>query len=1455
MCGSNRVMWALVFSVTLACVCIAVGAEGIGFQADPGGPGGGAPAAASAPLRGGKVEVMVELVDSPAAKSYAAALEANAKLGQAEAVNRAAAVSRLQVNRIEAAQRTLLGSLTGGAIRAAVLYRVQRVYNGIAVQVDADRLDAIRELPGVKAVHALPISYATNACALPLLNVPSAWVARAGNTGEGVTIGIIDSGVDYLHTDFGGPGGGYAANDPTQIGDVPNFPGLKIAGGYDFAGEDYDAGSDDPAKRIPQPDPDPMDFMGHGTHVAGSAAGYGVNADGSTFAGPYDQTTPFAALKIGPGVAPRATIYALKVFGTEGSTGLVPAAVEWATDPNGDGDLSDHLDVVNISLGGPYHSPDFPDFVAENNAALAGVIVVHSAGNEGDEYYVLGGDAIRNISVAASVDSTDVLDGFHVNSPAEIAGTYVASRSMDFDWTRMPGPVTGNLAYPASQSSGCTAFDAGNAALLNGKIALLDWNGSCGSKVRVDTAAAAGAIGVLIVYTSTNLDITIAGDTQIPAMLIPSDVGAMLKANLGAGVNVSLGTEYLGTTKAVDTTRNDTLTSFTSRGPRLDDTLLKPDVTAPGQTIFSALTQSGSQGTSYNGTSMAAPIVAGSAAILRQLHPGWTVEEIKALLMNTATHDLFTGASSTPPRYGPSRVGAGRVDLEKASQANAIAYSADVPGAVSVSFGVVEVAGTAVLDRTIKVVNKGGAPVTYSIAYDLVTDTRGVDFVFPGGLSLDVPANGSATFQVRLTADARQMKHSRDATVSDTQANRKRHWLSEEAGYVTLTPGTGPVLRVPVYAAARAASTMSASPSPISFAAATGTVNLSLSGQGIDQGSSPPDDEKSLVTLFELQDMLADSSSNRIKHGALQYVGVTSDYQGTIAAGGGLADCIVEFAIAAYGDWGSPNLLDTRVFIDSNRDGTDDYVVYQGWLKGTEGSRGLTDVFVTWPCPLPSGDCGGWRYINGADGAWYNTVLFNTNVLFLPVRAGDIGLTGSSRFYYVVQSSVQDPATGDLQVVKSRRLTYDPAHPGFSFYGTNRLPYYYYDKDGNTVAASYNQANFTSLGSSGILLLHHHNKAGSRAQAILVTGSTDLAVAMDARPDPADADTKLTYAVTVTNNGPFTATNVLLTDTLPTGVSFVSVSATQGTWTRSGNTVTAKLGTLAPGATATVTIIVKGTDGGSITNRATVSATQSDPNTANNSASKTTTITGIADLTLSKTHSADPIAAGQHLTYMLAVTNRGPSTAKAVTVTDVLPTGVSFVSVQAGQGTATHTGGVVTANLGSLPPGGSATVDIVVKPTTPGVITNVATVVAAEKDPDLTDNTVSLDTTVTAAPEVDLSGAWAKISKSCKGSGAKIKCTLKTTLTVKNTGKKAAPAANIRIYLSADAKYDTGDTLLKEGAIGQIAANKSVNYSIPLKLAQGVSPKGKYLICLLDFDDRIAETNEDNNTVVSKKLK
>ena len=125
-------------------------------------------------------------------------------------------------------------------------------------------------------------------------------------------------------------------------------------------------------------------------------------------------------MRVAPGMAPKASLYALKVFGCEGSTNAVIPALDWSLDPNGDGDFSDHLDIVNLSLGSDYGVVDDPENAVIDELAANGVLPVMSAGNNGDLTDTGGspGNAIRSLAVASSVDEYQLRDGLKVNTPA-----------------------------------------------------------------------------------------------------------------------------------------------------------------------------------------------------------------------------------------------------------------------------------------------------------------------------------------------------------------------------------------------------------------------------------------------------------------------------------------------------------------------------------------------------------------------------------------------------------------------------------------------------------------------------------------------------------------------------------------------------------------------------------------------------------------------------------------------------------------------------------------------------------------------------------------------------------------------------------------------------------------------------------------------------------------------------
>src|SRR5262245_38159585 len=168
----------------------------------------------------GAVQVFVEMVEEPAVMAWSRAVKSQSAQSRIQAVAAARTVARAQLSAIQRSQQRVGAALTGGPINGVEIYRVDRVLNGIALIVGADKIEEIRKIPGVKTVHPLELEYADTSTSVPFLGLPQLWngMPGIGNlTGAGLKIGIVDSGIDYQHANFGGTGklADYQANDRT----------------------------------------------------------------------------------------------------------------------------------------------------------------------------------------------------------------------------------------------------------------------------------------------------------------------------------------------------------------------------------------------------------------------------------------------------------------------------------------------------------------------------------------------------------------------------------------------------------------------------------------------------------------------------------------------------------------------------------------------------------------------------------------------------------------------------------------------------------------------------------------------------------------------------------------------------------------------------------------------------------------------------------------------------------------------------------------------------------------------------------------------------------------------------------------------------------------------------------------------------------------------------------------
>ena len=695
----------------------------------------------------GEALMIIELEGDPVAVQYAAQQETLRPMS-------VGGVERAMAS-LEAAQARLRPQLVDLGVQIVSSYTV--VLNGFQALVPLSQLNEIRALPGVKAVHRAPIHEPALGASVDLIGASDVW-ADLGYDGDGITIAVIDTGIDYTHAAFGGPGTplAYALNNPDVV-EANTFPTAKVIGGYDFAGTTYNADSSDPAYQpIPHPDDDPLDEYGHGTHVASIAAG-------------------LAGGDVMTGTAPGATLMALKVFGRDGSTSLTPDALEWAT--------LQYLytgkpEVINMSLGSNFGTGTDPSVLASNNAANVGIIVVASAGNAGNNAYITGspGSADRAISVAASTtgyvtgptiniaDTTYVTQTNIVYTPASFdanTGHYLETTSAPLAYVgNLEGAPNNQLCLAEADWSG-VADDA-----LEGKIALIQ-RGTCAFSDKVNNAAALGAVGTIIYNNAPGTFGGIGVPVVIPAAFIQMQDGMNLVPADGETVIVNAKDDVV--TVPDPYTPADSIATFSSRGPRGTDSFLKPEITAPGVGIYAADMGSGTAGVSMGGTSMAAPHIAGVAALMAQANPTWTPEEVKAAMMNTAV-DLVDG---TPiPRSG-----AGRVDAYRAVDTEVLAIGDE--DLVSLNYGVIFSRNDTVTRvKHVSVTNQGSMPIPqiYDVGWALQpgSNTAGAAMtVEPSQLKL--AAGESAMVTVTLMLD-----------LTETAAEFGE--LEEYYGFVTLDP-------------------------------------------------------------------------------------------------------------------------------------------------------------------------------------------------------------------------------------------------------------------------------------------------------------------------------------------------------------------------------------------------------------------------------------------------------------------------------------------------------------------------------------------------------------------------------------------------------------------------------------------------------------------------------------------
>jgi minor extracellular serine protease Vpr len=794
---------------------------------------------------------------------------------------------------------------------ATVLADFQVALNGLKVNVERGRVAQLAALPGVIAIRDVETFEMNNTKSVALIGAPAAWDGVAGFRGEGIKVGIIDTGIDYTHANFGGPGtvAAYAAANAADT-TAPNPAhfgpeAAKVKGGTDLVGDTYNAsaaaGSPD---LVPHPDPNPLDCNGHGSHVAGTAAGFGVLNDGATYSGTYTAATHTStAFRIGPGVAPKADIYGIRVFGCAGSTNVVAEAIEWAVDND--------LDVINMSLGSVFGTSGGASATAATNAAKAGVTVVASAGNNGAAQYITGspgsGDGV--ISVAAN----DANTGFATVTMALSTGQTIvginANGATFSDGTTLPVKVlkntNGSVSLGCKHPSGSLGADGTNEWVdVAGKV-VVTLRGTCARVARAVFGQKEGAAAVVMLNTDTGLppfegQITSNPDTgEQYTVTIPfiGVRGLVTTATSDAAKMVAADAGTATLTNSTQANANFTgFATFSSGGPRNGDSVLKPDITAPGVSTVSTQSGSGNGATIISGTSMAAPMVAGVAALTRQAHPGWRNADISAAIVNTGNPAQIGGAAP----YRTSRGGTGQVQPAASTKTQTVATGDK--GFTSLRFGFKELDANLSETKSVTLRNNGTTAATFGIA---ATNAAGSPHsIALGASSVTVPAGGTASVNVTLNVTA--------ATAGNAAAFR------EVAGLVTFTPNgssnSGVALRVPYYLVPRTLSNLNTKlDGKLNATTSTSTTATTTNEGGVIAGTAD-------FYAWGLED-------GKDKFGGptdLRAVGVQSFAFGTTADPNRR---LIVFAVNTWDRWSNAASSEYDIFIDVDNNGTDDFAV------------------------------------------------------------------------------------------------------------------------------------------------------------------------------------------------------------------------------------------------------------------------------------------------------------------------------------------------------------------------------------------------------------------------------------------------------------------------------------------------------------------------------------------------
>jgi len=653
------------------------------------------------------------------------------------------ASSRAYLARLARLQAAAVAQVRAAIPSATVQEHYSVILDGFAVSLPERKLPTLLRLKDVNKVYPSVGYLATDDSGPTVINA-AALEAASGDAGEGVKIGVVDTGVDPTNPFLSPKGFSYPPGFPK--GDK-KLTTPKVIVARVFPGPIRNALSN---KAFDNTEP-------HGTHVSGIAAG---DADTTAPAGPDHPST--AGLS---GVAPKAWIGNYRVFtiptplGDEADTPEIVAAFESA--------VADGMNVINFSGGGPQTDPaNDAMYEAVQNTVLAGVVPVIAAGNDREDFG-LGtagspGSAPDAITVAAVSNSHVFAPALSVvGGPPNLGAVPIQGSGVRFPaaWSTLnqsvvdAGSIIGTDGKPVDPYLCGTPSNPNTTAgtlpdgSLKGKIVVLQ-RGNCSFASKSLRAEKAGAIGMIFIDNRAGEANPIPLVLPLPAGMISDLDGKTLRAYMAenggqATIRVS------SSIQEIQTGRSGIITSFSSAGPTDFGYMLKPDIAAPGLDVLSSTPprETGSTFAVFAGTSMATPHVAGAAAILVERHPDWSPWQVKSALMSTASAAWGNTA----------RTEEASVLLEGAGLANVGA--ADDPkiftAPQSLSFQRIDVThGAQVKSMLVLASDAGDGSGTWSLTVAPQTQTNGVEIDVPQQITITPGGDAAVPVIVRVAANA-----------------------------------------------------------------------------------------------------------------------------------------------------------------------------------------------------------------------------------------------------------------------------------------------------------------------------------------------------------------------------------------------------------------------------------------------------------------------------------------------------------------------------------------------------------------------------------------------------------------------------------------------------------------------------------------------------------------------------